>query len=292
MPRRSHVSFRYLLLGVFGLLAGCAPVQLLNATVPTGGLRISHAIAYGPEPRQNLDIYRPIAASGPLPVVVFFYGGSWQSGSRGDYLFAAAALARRGLVVVVPDYRLSPQVGYPVFLQDCARAVVWAQHNASNYGGDPAKLFLMGHSAGAYNALMLALDPQLLRQAGGSNLAIAGTIGLAGPYDFLPLTAPDIQRVFAPAAPDLAETQPITYAGEPHKPILLLAGSADHTVSPRNTTRLAAALAADHGPDDGAVESRIYPGIGHIGLILTATPLFSGRAPMLKDVMGFIQAHG
>ncbi len=265
-------------------LAGCKPADLLNATIPRSGLTIVHDVAYGPAARQKLDFYRPERA-GPAPVIVFFYGGSWNSGSKSTYPFVAATLARRGNVVVVPDYRLYPDVRYPVFLQDCARAVAWTAAHLAQLGGDPARLFVMGHSAGAYNAVMLGLDAQLLADAGSSRSTLAGVIGLAGPYDFLPMTGPVVRAVFAPAG-DGPETQPINHVDGHAPPMLLLAGAADQTVRPRNTTSLAERLRAAHG----SVETAIYPGVGHIGLVIAIAPLFQGKAPVLADIESFVRA--
>jgi len=277
---------RLLAAGLTALTTACSPVTLLNSTISTSGLIISRDLAYGTDPRQTLDVYRPLAPAGALPVVVFFYGGSWQTGSRTDYLFAAAALARLGLVVVVPDYRVYPAVRYPAFIDDSARAVVWTERNIASYGGDPHDLFLMGHSAGAYNVMMLALDSHYLTSAGADPNDIRATIGLSGPYDFLPLTEPDIQAVFS-SEPDLKLTQPITYADGHNKPILLLQGDADTTVYPRNTTALAAKIRAGGGP----VEEKFYPGIGHVGMMLAFTPWFRGRAPVLADISTFIARY-
>ena len=265
-------------------LARCAPVDLLNATIPRGGLHITRDVAYGPEGREKLDIYR-LPGTRAAPVIVFLYGGSWNSGSKADYPFVAATLARRGNVVVVPDYRLYPEVRYPAFLQDCARAVAWTATHLAEIGGDPARLFLMGHSAGAYNAAMLGLEPKLLADAGYSRNGLAGVIGLAGPYDFLPMTGPVVRAVFAPAD-DGPETQPIHYVDGHAPPMLLLAGSADETVRPRNTVSLAARIRAEHG----SVETKIYPGVGHIGLVIALTPLFRGKAPVLADIEAFVLA--
>jgi len=146
------------------LVAACSPVGILNAVVPNDGYVASKDISYGDDPRQKADVFSPrpdagnAAPAGGYPVVVFFYGGSWNQGNRKDYRFVAEALTSKGMVVVLADYRLYPQVRYPDFLVDSARAVAWAWRNAATYGGNPAKLFVMGHSAGAYNAAMLALD--------------------------------------------------------------------------------------------------------------------------------------
>jgi acetyl esterase/lipase len=215
--------------------------------------------------------------------VVFLYGGSWDSGDKGMYRFVALPLARRGAVVLVPDYRLYPQVRFPAFLDDCAAAVAWALAHAAELGADPRAVFVVGHSAGAYNALMLALDPAWLAGAGIARDRLAGVVGLAGPYDFLPITDPAIIPIFAPAH-DGPASQPISYVDGHNPPLLLLAGTADTTVAPRNTTALAQRVRDAGGP----VTSKIYPGIGHIGLIAAFAPLFQGRAPVLEDVWRFV----
>jgi acetyl esterase/lipase len=219
--------------------------------------------------------------------VVFFYGGSWNSGSKEQYKFAATALARQGLLVMVPDYRLYPQVRYPEFLHDCAAAVVWASRHAGAYGGDVQNLFLIGHSAGAYNVAMLSLEPALLAEAGGATAMIRGAVTLAGPFDFLPIEDPAVQVVFA-SAEDLTTTQPIDYAPGAHPPMLLLAGSDDKTVYPRNTTALAGALRTE---GEGEVAEKIYPGVAHVGIILAFAPWFRWIAPSLADSVDFIRRH-
>jgi len=236
-------------------------------------------------PRQKLDIYRPDGA-GPAPVVVFFYGGAWNSGSKAMYPFVAATLARQGNVVVVPDYRLYPEVRFPAFLDDCAKSVAWTLSHVREIGGDPERVFLMGHSAGAYNAVMLGVDPAYLAAAGTSRAKIAGVIGLAGPYDFLPMTGEDVKAVFTTVG-DGPESQPITYVDGKAPPMLLLAGSADTTVLPRNTLSLAAKVRAK----GGQVDDRIFPGVAHIGLVIAVAPLFQGKAPVLPSVEAFIRSH-
>lgn len=266
------------------LAARCAPVDALNATISTDGLTVLRDQPYGPLPRQAMDIYRAAAQTGKLPVVVFFYGGAWQRGARGEYRFVAAELARQGIVVVVPDYRLSPKAPYPDFLKDGARAVAMVRANAAAWGGDPHRIVLAGHSAGAHIAAMLALDPHWLREAGISRSDLAGWVGISGPYDFLPIVEDDIKAVFAPANGHLATTQPITYADADAPPTLLLQGEADTTVLPRNTVALAAKLKA------AGVESRAryYPGVGHIGAVLGFAPLFRDKSPVLSDITRFV----
>jgi acetyl esterase/lipase len=267
-------------------LARCSPVTALNALTPKGGLAITRNVAYAPGDRHSLDIYRPRDARG-LPVIMFFYGGSWREGSKNIYPFVAATLARRGNIVLVPDYRLYPEVQFPAFLQDCAQAVAWTEQHVAELGGDPKRVFLMGHSAGAYNAAMLGLDPTYLAAVGVDRSSLAGVIGLAGPYDFLPITGPDIRPIFA-TVNDGPESQPISYADGKNPPMLLLAGTADTVVRPRNSIALAAKIRA-HG---GRADTKFYPGIGHIGLILSIAPAFQWLAPTLHDVTLFMNAQG
>jgi acetyl esterase/lipase len=267
-------------------LSACSPAQLLNATVPTAGVTITRDVAYGADPRQKLDIYQPATPMPGRPGIVFFYGGSWNSGSKSTYPFVAATLARKGVLVFVPDYRLYPAVTFPAFLADCARATVWAQSHAAAYGGRPDDLFLMGHSAGAYNAAMLALDPTFLRAAGGDRATLRGMIGLAGPYDFLPMVDPEVIAVFNGGKIDPA-TQPISYVDGHAPPLLLLAGADDRTVYPKNTVNLARAV-AQHG---GTVDWHVYPGVGHIGLVISIAPLFQSKDTALADTLAFIARH-
>lgn len=268
-----------------GLLAACSPAGLLNATVPEGGLTVERDLAYGPGSRCRMDVYRPAAgaASSGLPLIVFHYGGAWRSGSKSLYPFVAAPLARRGAVVAVPDYRLYPEVVFPGFLDDCAAAVAFAAANAGAWGADPRRLVLLGHSAGAYNAAMLLLDPRRLEAAGAPRPA--GGVLLAGPYDFLPITDPDIVPIFPDPGP---QTQPVTYADGRNPPLLLLAGDEDRTVRPRNTTALAARVRAAGGP----VEARLLPGLGHIGIILAFAPLFRSKGSVLDLVWTFAGRAG
>ena len=262
--------------------AACAPVDLLNALVPIGGVEIARDIPYGRNPRQKLDVYRP-RGQGVRPLVVFFYGGAWQTGSKALYRFAAAALARRGMTVVVPDYRIHPEVSFPGFIEDAAAAVAWARVHAGDHGGNTRGIFVTGHSAGAYLAAMLALDGRYLAAAGMARADLAGAIGISGPYDFLPLTRADLKPIFE-VVPDPAVTQPISFADGTNPPMLLITGQADATVLPRNTLALAARIRAKGGP----VETRVYTGIGHIGTILALAPLFGWRAPVLDDISDFV----
>lgn len=267
------------------VLSACSPVKLLNALTPDSTFDKAAGIAYGDDPRQKLDVYVPRHALPDAPVVVFFYGGSWNSGAREDYNFVGEALASRGIVAVVADYRLYPQVRYPLFLQDAARAVAWTKANIREFSGNPQRLYLMGHSSGGYNAAMLALDGDLLAAAGMSPKDLRGWIGLAGPYDFLPIENPAVRPVFFwPNSPP--QSQPINHVSRDAPPALLIAASRDELVNPtRNTGGLAHKLRAAGVP----VQDFYYSRPNHITLVATLSRPLRGLAPVLDQVVGFIK---
>ncbi len=239
-------------------------------------------VAYATGPRHALDIYLPAAGERPAPVVVFFYGGGWRGGERASYRFVGRSLAQCGAIAVVPDYRVWPDAGFPDFLRDAAAAVSAARVQGARYGGDSSRLFLMGHSAGAYIATMLALDTQWLAGVGiDARSALAGVIGLSGPYDFLPLHDPVLEEIFRPVGP---RTQPITFAANARAKMLLATGADDRTVNPANTTRLAAAV-REAGT---RVETIVYPGIGHTAVIGAFATSLRFLAPVRRDVCGFL----
>jgi acetyl esterase/lipase len=259
-----------------------SPASVLNSLVWRRGFEATESIPYGEGARRTLDIYRPNAATAS-PVVVFFYGGNWQSGDKEMYLFLAAALARRGYVTVVPDYRVYPGARYPQFIEDGALAVRWVRDNAARFGGDPQRLFVMGHSAGAYIAAMLAFDRRWLRAVGLSpGRDIAGLICIAGPYDFLPLEDETLKVIFGGA--NAPATQPISYVSGGEPPTLLATGADDGTVDPGNAIRLAARLRAA-GCD---VKVATYARVGHLGIIGAFAFPLRLLAPILNDVDAFI----
>ncbi|MYM26201.1 alpha/beta hydrolase fold domain-containing protein [Duganella sp. FT135W] len=265
-------------------LAACSPLTALNALSPGGASECIEGVAYGDGPRRKLDIYRPRSQSGTAPVVVFFYGGNWVSGARGDYAFVGRALAARGIVAVIADYRLYPEVSYPEFLRDAARAVAWTAREAPRYGGDPKRLYVMGHSAGAYNAAMVALDPRWLAEQGMSPSALRGWIGLAGPYDFLPIQNPTTKPVFHfPATP--ADSQPVHHVSAAAPPALLIAARQDKLVDPvRNTGQLAILLRAQQVP----VQERYYDAVRHTTLVASIAAPLRWLAPTLDDVADYV----
>ena len=268
-------------------VAACSPLATLNVLSASDQHTRLADVAYGALPRQRLDVYRPegAAPSGGWPVVVFFYGGSWVSGERAQYGFVGAALASRGMLALVADYRLYPEVRFPTFLDDSAQALAWGLKHASEQGGNPRRVFVMGHSAGAYNAAMLALDPRWLAATGHAPRELAGFIGLAGPYDFLPMTNVDAQPVFFhPHYPP--DTQPLAFAGPQAPRSFLAAGVTDKLVDPeRNTAMLAARLQAS----GVAVTQKRYERANHLTLIGAFGLPLRWLAPVLDDVAGFVR---
>ncbi|MHC8337352.1 alpha/beta hydrolase [Pseudomonas sp. HLT2-19-2] len=267
-------------------MTACSPLKLLNVLTPSGTFDKTEGIAYGSDPRQKLDVYVPRHPMENTPVVVFFYGGSWNSGSRSDYGFVGEALASRGIVAVLADYRLYPQVRYPLFLEDGARAVAWTHEHIRQYRGNPQRLYLMGHSSGAYNVAMLALDPGLLGAVGLSPHNLSGWIGLAGPYDFLPIKNPEVRPVFFwPDSP--LQSQPINHVSRGAPPALLIAASDDELVNPaRNTGGLALKLREAGVP----VQDLYFSRTSHATLVATLSRPMRGLAPVLDEVTAFIKA--
>ena len=265
--------------------AGCSPLQIFDAVAPRDGgtAKAGADLPYGSHPRQRLDVHVPTSVPAGAPVLVFFYGGSWKSGAKEEYDFVGSALAAQGFVTVLPDYRLYPEVRFPDFLFDSAAAVRFARENAARFGGDGSRLVLAGHSAGAYNAAMLAYDSRYLGRAGVPRVALRAFAGLSGPYDFLPLDPGTAQEVFG-AAPDLAATQPITFAGRGSPPSFLVTGDQDTTVRPKNTVNLAGKLRASGVP----VVERVYPGLDHKDTLLALSVLFRDKAPELVEMTSFL----
>lgn len=279
---------RYLPLLLAGMLAAaCSPLVLVNALVPDGGYSRTGDIAYRDGPRGRLDVYSPAARSGPSPVMVFFYGGSWQDGAREDYEFVGGAFARRGYTVVIPDYRVYPEVEFPAFVRDAANALRWTRDHIAAYGGDPRRIFIAGHSAGAHIAALLALDPRYLRDVGLRRDAICGLIGLAGPYAFDPLGTPSVKPVFVHLKnPD--DARPVSFADSNSPPALLLHGLDDTTVRPENSRLLAKALRRAGTP----ATLDLLPDTGHAGLLLALSRPFDYWPEVHKAIADFVRKRG
>jgi len=266
------------------LAAACSPLGLLNGLGPrdrTAG-RLARDLEYGPDRRQKFDLYGPTKAQGPVPTVVFFYGGGWDSGDRTLYGWAAQALAARGFLVALPDYRLVPEVRFPTFIEDAAAATARVAEVAGQYGGRAERLGVAGHSAGAHLAMMIALDQRYMAATGQPDL-IGAAAGLAGPYEFLPFDVASSINAFG-QAPDPLQTQPVTFVRADAPPLWLGHGTADVVVHDEDTTILNDRMKAV----DGRSEARLYPGLNHADLIATFSPLFRKKAPVLDDVSAFL----
>ena len=268
-------------------LSGCANEALL---LPLNWSRADNQVvavidlAYGADARQKLDVYSPQTAR-PAPVMLFWYGGSWQRGDKNYYQFVGASLARRGFLAVLPDYRLAPNHAFPAFVEDAASAVRWARDHTADFGGDPERIYISGHSAGGHSALMLALDPQYLRAVGLAPSDVAGVISLAGPTGLENLRGEGLRGVFPDAIPDRAFSPialaPGHAANAPH--FLLMTGLDDDVVYAASVARLADAIRAG----GGSVTVKAYPGIGHIGLMLGFADAFEGNSTAMDDMARF-----
>ena len=274
------------------VVAGMAwrPLLPINLLAAIDSRRTADGAPYGSSPRQVYDLYRPDANTRPSagwPLVVFIYGGSWNRGERGDYRFVGEALAQRGAMAMVIDYRLYPEVMYPEFIRDSAAAVALALTQAQAWGADPKRVLVMGHSAGGYNAAMVALDPRWLAEVGHSPNELAGWIGLAGPYEFLPITNPEAQLAFNhPNVP--LDSQPIHHVAGTHLPALLLVAHKDRLVNPqRNTAQLAAAIQAT----GATATTREFDRLNHLTLVGAIAAPLRWLAPVLDNVVDFIESQ-
>jgi acetyl esterase/lipase len=275
------------------LLAACftalrshlSPFTVLNLLVPRTGYAVHRGLAFGADPRQQLDVYVPHGLTGPAPVLLFFYGGGWQGGDRTNYLAFGQAFASAGIVTAVADYRLYPQVKYPGFVEDAAGALAWLHGHAGEYSADPQRLFVSGHSAGAYNAVMLASEPKFIESHGGRLDWMRGVIGIAGPYNFLPMSDPVYVDMFH--GTNNTDSMPVYHLDGKRPPMLLVTGGEDSTVAPSNTKSMAAKLTS-FGSE---VREIHYRGIGHVGVILSLVPGFRRITRLRQDMIDFIRSH-
>lgn len=268
--------------------AACSPIKILNAMVPQSTYKLESGIAFGQLPRQKLDIYSPTITSenqahNPRKVVIFYYGGSWDSGERGDYKFVGEALASLGYIVVIPDYRVYPEVLFPAFMADPALAARWVKDNIHHYQGDANQVFLAGHSAGAHIAVMMAVNAEFLAKQSLKPSDFAGVIGLAGPYDFLPLKSERLKTIFGSAS-EQPNSQPINFVDGKSPPMLLAVGLKDGTVWPRNTYNLAEKIKKNNG----LVQVVEFENYGHIDMAAKLAKPLRGDGELLRKMGSFI----
>ncbi|HEY4202316.1 MAG TPA: alpha/beta hydrolase [Devosiaceae bacterium] len=256
------------------------------AAMDGGTSKVGDNIAYADGPRHKLDIYAPEQRGAPAPVIFFIYGGGWNRGEKADYQFVGRAFAARGFITVIADYRLVPEVHFPEFLEDNASALKWVQDHIAEYGGDTKRLFLAGHSAGAYNAVMLALDPSYFKEY-GVTMAIRGVAALSGPYDFYPFEYNEVRDAFGNAASPEG-TQPVNLVTNDVPPMLLTSGTYDPIVRMQNSENLAKLLKAQ----GDWVTTKYYDGFGHMEPVIALGALWRWRMPILNDVVEFFSTFG
>ncbi len=261
-------------------LAGCNALSLVDAVTPRGGYTATLNQPYGTDPRQRLDVYRP---AGPddasRPVVLFFYGGNWKEGSKNDYRFIGQSLATAGYVTIVADYRLYPAVAFPGFVEDGAAATAWSAAHLLKPDGSPRRIVLMGHSAGAYIAAMLAVDGRYL---GPNRKLIEAWVGLAGPYQFVPNE--ENGRILA--SPDGRPNMAADAADKDTPPAFLLVAGDDEIVGPVNADKLEAKLESLGVP----VVRKTYPGVHHATLVGGLGSSFGFIGPIRADVVAYLDA--
>ena len=250
------------------------------------GKRVGEALPYGRDPMQQVDVFAPQGhgrTDAPLPVLIWFNGGGWASGTRPQYGFAGRALSADGFVAVVAGYRHAPTHHFPAFTEDTRDAILWVRANIARYGGDPDRIVLVGQSAGAHMAVLTVLDRRWLGALGDDGGPIRGIVGLSGPYDFAPFEPGGMAERALGDAPNIADTQPINFARGDAPPMLFITGDADRTVRPRNSRVMAAAI-TDAGGTARVIE---YAGIAHRETAMALSLPFRGMAPVVRDTLAF-----
>lgn len=282
------LSLCLLLSGCQSQRAGMMWLHAANQVARLGAYEAHEDLVYGEHARHRLDVFVPRSAgTRPQPVVIFFHGGDWSEGYPGKeaHRFVADALTSRGLVTVIPNYRRYPDVRFPAFVQDAADAVVWTHRHIASFGGDPDRLIVMGHSAGAHLASMVALNDRYLREAGGRMEWIAGLIGMAGPYSFLPMPDdPLLKDLFGPPE-RYGLSQVVNYVDGRRNPPMLLIGGADDERVPLICLERMERRVLDTG---GEVRTEVYEGLDHIMLIASlARPIRWYRRDLIRDIGRF-----
>ena len=271
------------------LLAACTKVGIEVANLPShfSDTKSTKDIAYGAKKWQKLDIYvLPNDTQESKPVIVFFYGGSWKDGSKDMYPFVGELFAKQGYVTVIADYRKYPEVKFPAFVEDGAQAVAWTYRNIADYQGDPERLYIAGHSAGAHIGALVTADKHYLEANGLSPSIIKGFAGLSGPYDFVPLEE-DYKDMFGPPE-NYPNMQVPTFIDGTEPPMLLLWGADDTLVGKSNMDKLIEKIQAEKGQ----VESKVYEDVDHVGMVSSLMWFFKSKAPIAQDMNEFFQRHG
>jgi len=267
--------------------SACAEISLFGANFPTqfDNVKVVSDVPFGGLDDQKLDIYvPPTPFQKPADVIVFFYGGRWEYGDRDAYRFVAVAFAKQGFIVVVPDYRKYPEVRFPVFIQDGAKAVAWVYNNIASYGGNPSRIHLAGHSAGAHIAALIVANPAYLKAEGlDRSKVVYDFAGLAGPYAFTP-DEDDLRAIFGPPG-EYPQMQVPTFIDGKQPPMLLMEGDADTAVNMSNLDELHDAI-KQRG---GCVQKIIYPGVTHVSIVGALSWYNPDDIPVLNDVTTYFR---
>ncbi len=284
---------RYLILACLITVTGCTSSSLFVVNTLAGfeDFNVVEDLPYGHHELNRLDIYSPnhlpVDSTTSPPTVIFFYGGCWggcETRNKEDYPFVAQALTTHGYVAVLADYRRHPQVKFPEIMDDARQVVEWTVENIEAYGGSSDKIFLMGHSAGAHLAIMLALNESYLNSK--TYQSLKGAVGMAGPYDFLPLTKRYQKEVFGPPE-KYPESQPVNFVDGTEPPLLLLYGNEDETVKPRNIINLTNRILQS----GGEVEHHVYDDIDHTSILGALSIPLQNSEPVLADIINFLNRH-
>ena len=221
--------------------------------------------SYGDSPRHHLDWYR--GDGDHRPVVVILYGGNWQSGQRSDYRFVADALIRMNCDVVIPDYRLYPDVRFADILKDVRQALAFVKDKVST------PIILVGPSAGAQLGALLALETD--------NSDLVAFVGMAGPYDFYPFTEDEHWDLFSP---DYEISQPINFVSATAPPFYLLHGEDDQRVRRGHSK----SLMQKQNEVGGVATREVYKDMGHVDIILSFSPFHRRGSQVVSDIQSFI----
>lgn len=262
------------------------PAAIAQMLIGNKNAQVESNIPYGDNKRQTYDLYYPANVAKNAPLLVFFYGGGWSMGSKDLYSPMGHAFAAQGMIVAIPNYRLYPEVVFPGFVEDGARAISAILKKTQDKFGKTHPMILMGHSAGAHIATLLALDTNYLQKASVDANTIKAVVGLSGPYNFLPLHEQKYKKIFP--EPVRAASQPINFVRADAPAMLLLTGGNDRVVRPANSTRLAEKIKAA----GGEAVVKIYPGFGHTDILFGLAEHWPVKTPPTKrDVLDFIKAQ-
>lgn len=270
-------------------LPACTTIQLGAANLIETAEVPRTEVAYGDGTRQRYDVYRALDSlgrplPGPAPVVIFVHGGSWESGDKRGYAWVGEALAQQGFVAILPNYGLMPRTRFPDFVDDVARAVTHARARVTAWGGDTSRVVLMGHSAGAHIAALVAYDARYLATQGTTPAMFSGFVGLSGPYDFI-FDTKLLRRTFAGPPAREYDALPVHFVTSRSLRTLLVMGNDDRTVNPRNTRSLAAALRKAQVP----VEEIWVPGTHGVSVGAFAR-INRGESDIVRRIAAFVRA--